>query len=210
MLKTETRTIKITPSWERLGRVPKWVDDNPPAPYTELTDLEFASVHGRIEIIEILLETGADVNARNPLWTSTPLMAATSGGHVKAVRFLIDYGADLEAKDSLGRNCLFTAVEFRYRKILQVLLNAGADVNVNDNWGVTPLMCAVILNSIKTVKILLAAGADVNAIDINGNIALDYVRYKRYSIPIIGDFYTSERNKEMVQILEEAMIKSSV
>ncbi len=206
----EAKTIKVTPSWEGLGRVPKWVEDTRPAPFTELTDLEFASVHGRIEIIKILLETGADINARNPLWTSTPLMAAASGGHAKAVQFLIDYGADLEAKDSLGRNCLFTAVEFRYRKVLEVLLNAGADVNVDDNWGVTPLMCAIILNTIKTVKFLLAAGADVNAVDINGNTALDYVRYKRYSIPIIGDFYTSERNKEMVQLLEEAMVKSSI
>jgi ankyrin repeat protein len=206
----EAKTIKVTPSWEGLGRVPKWVEDTRPAPFTELTDLEFASVHGRIEIIKILLETGADINARNPLWTSTPLMAAASGGHAKAVQFLIDYGADLEAKDSLGRTCLFTAVEFRYREIVQVLLDAGANANVSDDWGVTPIMCAVSLNNIKIAKILLAAGADVTAIERNGNTVSDFVSYKRYSIPIFGDFYTSERNKEMGRLLEEAKLKNGM
>ena len=57
------------------------------------------------------------------------------------------------------------------------------------------------------MKILLAASADVNATDADGNTVLDYVRYKRYSIPLIGDFYTSERNKQMIQLLEEAKLK---
>lgn len=210
MISTEIPTRKITPTWKGLGHVPKWVDDNPPTPYEELTDLEFASVHGRTEIIKILLEAGADINARNPLWASTPLMAAATGGSTEAIQFLIDYGADLEAKDLLGRNCLFRAVEFRYIKVVQILLSAGANMNVGDDWGVTPLMGAVLNNSIETVKILLVAGANVKATDKTGNTALDYVRYKRYSIPILGDFYTSERNKEMIQLLEEAKLKSRI
>jgi len=209
MLGNETRTIKFTASLENLGRVPKWFDDNRPAPFIELTDLEFAPAHGRIEIIKVLLKTGSDVNAKNHLWKSTPLMAAASNGHAEIVQFLIDYGADLEAESSVGRTCLFTAVEFRYKKVVKILLDSGAYVNAADFWGVTPLMCAVIANSIEIVKILLVAGADVKVTDKNGNTALEYVRYKRYSIPLLGDFYTNQRNKEMIQLLEEAKLKAA-
>jgi ankyrin repeat protein len=210
MLGNEAKTIKVTPSWEGLGRVPKWVEDTRPSPFTELTDLEFASAHGRTSIIKVLLDAGGDINAKSHKWATTPLRTATSYGETEAVQFLIDYGADLEVRDSLGRTCLFTAVEFRYREIVQVLLDAGANANVSDDWGVTPIMCAVSLNNIKIAKILLAAGADVNAIERNGNTVSDFVSYKRYSIPILGDFYTSERNKEMGRLLEEAKLKNGM
>lgn len=204
MSDNEIPTFKVTPAWKGLGRVPKWVDDYPPAPFTELTELESASFHGRIEIIKSLLEADVDINARNPLWKTTPLMAATSGGSTAAVQFLINNGADLEAKDLVGRSSLFTAVDFRHKEVMQILLDEGANVNTSDDWGVTLLMGAVLYNSIETVKVLLLAGADVNATDEKGNTAFDYVRYKRYSIPIIGDFFTKERNKEMIQLLEKA------
>ncbi|MGI8642462.1 MAG: ankyrin repeat domain-containing protein [Pyrinomonadaceae bacterium] len=211
MSSNETRKINRLTKWGfvRSDTIP--VEDSYPNPFGELTDLEFAAVHGRTGIIKVLIEAGADVNARSLIGLgSTPLRAATCSGQAEAVQLLIDYGTDLEAKDSLGKTCLFYAVEFGYRKVLQVLLDSGADVNVSDKWGQTLLSYAVLHNSIEFVKILLAASADVNATDTDGNTVLDYVRYKRSSIPFIGDFFTSERNKEMIQLLEEAKLKSGM
>lgn len=58
------------------------------------------------------------------------------------------------------------------------------------------------------VKILSAAGADVNAKDNNGKTALDHIRENRYSIPLLGVFYTNKRHKEIVKLLEETKAKS--
>lgn len=211
MSSNETRTINRLTKWGFVRSNTIRVEDNYPDPFGELTDLEFAAVHGRTGIIKVLLEAGADVNAKSLLGLeSAPLMAAVGGGHAEVVQLLIDYGADLEATDSLGKTCLFYAVEFGYRKVLQVLLDSGAEVNVSDKWGQTLLSYAVGHNSVEFVKILLAAGADVNATDRDGNTVLDYARYKRSNIPFIGDFFTSENNKEMIQLLEEAELKSGM
>lgn len=210
MSSNETRTINRLTKWGFVQSDTILVEDTYPDPFGELTDLEFAAVHGRTSVIKVLMDAGADVNARSLIGLgSTPLRAATCGGHAEAVQLLIDYGADLEATDSLGKTCLFYAVEFGYRKVLQVLLDFGADVNVSDKCGQTLLSYAVLHNSIEFVKILLATGADVNATDGNGNTVLDYARHKRYNIPLLGDFYTSQLNKEMVQLLEEAKLKGS-
>lgn len=69
-------------------------------------------------------------------------------------------------------------------------------------------MCAAVGGSIELVKILSAARADVNAKDNNGMTALDHVRNERYRIPLLGVFYTSRRNQEMIKLLEEAKTKS--
>jgi ankyrin repeat protein len=207
----ETRTINRLTKWGFVRSNTMSVEDAYPDPFGELTDLEFASAHGRTGIIKVLLEAGTDVNAKSPLGLeAAPLMAAVGGGHAEAVQLLIDYGADLEVRDSLGKTCLFYAVEFGYRKVLQVLLDSGADVNVSDKWRQTLLSYAVLHNSIEFVKLLLAAGANVNATDSDGNTVLDYARHKRNNIPFIGDFFTNEHDKEMIQLLEEAKLKNGM
>lgn len=210
MSSNEIKTYKFKMGWWVSRPVSVPIDGALPELFEELTDLEFAAAHGRIGIIKVLLEAGADVNAKSHWRKSTPLMAAANGGQAEAVQFLINSRADLKVKDSLGRTCLFDAVGSRDKKTLQVLIDSGADVNASDDWGITPLMCVAVGNSIELVKILLAAGADVNAKDNYGKTALDHVRDKRYSIPLLGDFYTSKRHKEMAQLLEEAKLKDGV
>lgn len=209
MSSNEIQTFKFPDGWGRRPTVVP-IDGVYPEPFGELTDLEFAASHGRIGIIKVLLETGADVNAKSRWRGFTPLMTAASSGQAEAVQFLINFGAELEAKDLLGRTCLFNAIESRHKKTVQVLIDSGANVNMSDDWGITPLMCAAVGKSIESVKILLAASADVNATDTDGNTVLDHMRYKRSSIPFVGDFFTSEHNKEMIQLLEEAKLKSSM
>lgn len=207
MSSNEIRTFKFPEGWGwRPVALP--IDGIDPEPFGELTDLEFAAAHGRIGIIKILLKAGADVNAKSHWWKSTPLMTATSNGQAEAVQFLINSGANMEAKDWLGRTCLFNAVESRHEKIMRVLIDSGADVNASDDWGITPLMCAAVGKSIESVKILLAASADVNSTGTDGNTVLDHMRYKRSSIPFVGDFFTNKRNKEMIQLLEEAKLRA--
>jgi ankyrin repeat protein len=60
--------------------------------------LHIAAIHGRIEVAALLLERGADVNARC-LGGATPLHYTSWKGQVEMATFLLDHGADLRALD---------------------------------------------------------------------------------------------------------------
>ena len=56
-------------------------------------------------VLRLLLERGADVNARTKVG-STPLHMASSRGALEIVRLLLEYGADVEAKDDDGQTAI--------------------------------------------------------------------------------------------------------
>ena len=150
--------------------------------------------------VAVLIEAGADVNARdNDCWTA--LMHAARWGRFEAVKVLIEAGADVNARDNDGRTPLMHASDSEIVKVLieagadvnardnngrtplmrvsdseavKVLIEAGADVNAQDSYGETPLMCASDWGRSEAVKALIEAGADVNAQDSYGRTALMY------------------------------------
>lgn len=62
-----------------------------------------AAVLGKVPIVELLLQTGADPNLPDVQYRFTPLMWAASAGNAETVRFLLEQGADPMLADSRGR-----------------------------------------------------------------------------------------------------------
>jgi ankyrin repeat protein len=62
--------------------------------------LMIASRTGNVEAIRVLLEAGADVNAKETLRGTTPLMWAADEGHAPAIQVLIENGADIKARSN--------------------------------------------------------------------------------------------------------------
>jgi ankyrin repeat protein len=60
-----------------------------------------ASRTGNIEAIKVLIDHGANVNAKETLRGTTPLMWAADEGHAPAIQFLIQHGADIKARSNL-------------------------------------------------------------------------------------------------------------
>ena len=60
--------------------------------------------------MKYLVDSGADVNARNDTESATVLHWAAIGGNVRAVHFLATHGADVFASDKRGYNLLLHAV----------------------------------------------------------------------------------------------------
>ncbi len=60
-----------------------------------------ASRTGNVEAIKVLIDHGAQVNAKETLRGTTPLMWAADEGHAPAIQFLIQHGADINAKSAL-------------------------------------------------------------------------------------------------------------
>ena len=63
--------------------------------------LNLAAIYGDPKMISILLEKGAELNARSPQ-ASTPLHRAVSNGNFEAVKYLVTAGADPRAETSTG------------------------------------------------------------------------------------------------------------
>ena len=115
-------------------------DDGPDE--SEDTLLTMASAWGRANIVEFLIENGADLEARDD-GGNTALVCAASSTDGKCIRLLIGAGADINAEGDLG-NILEIIYEEEFEwadpELLALLLDAGADLNeVNRYTGVTHL-----------------------------------------------------------------------
>src|SRR5580765_4055451 len=111
------------------------------------TALIWASRSGSIEAINLLLDSGADVNRPGSTgddWDATPLQHAILQRQPAAVRVLVDRGADLNRGAGPGSlKPLLLAAGDTDPAILKLLLAHGADPTVEDEHGATPLSRAV-------------------------------------------------------------------
>jgi predicted LPLAT superfamily acyltransferase len=124
-------------------------------------DIFGASMWGHTQTVAMLLENGADVNAKNNDG-KTVLMLASWYGHTETVAMLLEKGADVNAKMK-GETALHMASFLGHTETVAILLDAGADANEKLPFGTTALIWASERGHPETVRILLERGADVNA-----------------------------------------------
>jgi ankyrin repeat protein len=91
------------------------------------TPLILASRSGRAEMVETLLNAGADPNQATSTG-ATPLMLAAGSGSVDAVSTLLARKADVNARESLrGETALMFAAASNRAEVAELLLSNGAD-----------------------------------------------------------------------------------
>jgi ankyrin repeat protein len=64
------------------------------------TPLHVASIQGEQDIVSLLIQHGADVNALGGDHQITPLHGAAASGHVDVAKDLVAAGADLKVRDT--------------------------------------------------------------------------------------------------------------
>jgi ankyrin repeat protein len=133
-----------------------------------------ASEAGYAEVVRILLEHGATVDAKEPTTEFTALIYASKEGHTETVRALLAKGADINVEDVFGKSPLIHALFGDHLETAKVLLDHGADVNTSWANGRTLLTKAASEGQLDKVQFLVMSGADVNAIDVYKKTALDY------------------------------------
>jgi len=155
-----------------------------------------------LEVIELLIERGANVNARTREWPynrtsftsdlswvdmtgQTPFLRAALAGDTTTMRLLLAHGADPSIATFEGTTALMAAagvnwtVAQTYTESPQALLDAiqicldhGADVNAVNSMGVTAMIGAANRGSNDIIRFLHSKGAQLEVVDKQGRSPL--------------------------------------
>src|SRR5688572_9120255 len=114
--------------------------------------------------VRLLLDNGADVNARSQQGMSPLFIAAAHSGNVDVIRLLLERGADANAPGPAGLTAaLIMSANANDIASAKLLLKKGANAKAKGAFGFTALIGAAGHGNPELVKLLRAHGADVNA-----------------------------------------------
>ena len=133
-----------------------------------------AAGFAKIEIIEMLIRAGADLNrpwyannymgyafGRKKGWDTDGTKLRSGTDRVEVLNLFFDKGADPNLANWLGVTYLHKLASAGNNELVRLLIGRGADINVvDDEWRSTPLGWAARMGHLETVRLLLELGAD--------------------------------------------------
>ncbi|PKY01209.1 ankyrin [Aspergillus campestris IBT 28561] len=152
------------------------------------TPLSWATAYGHEELVNMLLEQGANRNSMNR-FGFTPLFYAAVGGRVGILKSLIMAGADVNIADKNGRTPLFHAAagdsshmmslafEGDCLASVRLLLEYGASATQIDNFGQTPLFAAASNGRDSVAKLLIEHNAHLDYATAPDSVQFDPLAY---------------------------------
>ncbi len=140
--------------------------------------LHFVAYYDSPELVQVLLDSGAEVDLRCGPYGSTPLHLAARQGRTESVRILLDAGADIHAVTGTGDlSALHLAAPWGSVETVQLLIQHGAELNAVSDRGATALHQAAQgtepMATAAIVAALLDAGADATIRNTRGQTAYD-------------------------------------
>jgi len=137
--------------------------EDPEAGSSVAESLLFQAVEaGDLELVQALIDAGADVNAALP-GDGSPLIQAAVDGALALTQLLIERGADVNLGVPGDGSPLIAAARNGHVEVLGLLLQTGATIDLVIEGDENPLIQASGNGHLEAVKLLVVAGADVNA-----------------------------------------------
>jgi len=166
-------------------RVAQLIRENPDVVHeqdsNDLRDfpIHTAAIAGETEIVEMLLDAGADIEAGD-IDNTTPLGDAAIHGHSETASLLIERGADVNRRDRNAAYPLSFAVSGGDTTIVEMLLAAGSDLYHRSRYGLSLLHMAAAQNMRGLVDRLLEAKEDVNCRSAAGEVPLHWTAARQH------------------------------
>lgn len=154
-----------------------------------MTNLMITSYFGHYVIVKVLLEKGAEVNAKVGRYYRTALSLAAENGHDSVVKLLLDKGAKINSEDGrYHRTALSFAAENGHNSVVKLLLDKGAKVDSSD-YSQTPLLWAAKNGHESVVKLLLqeAANIDVKGIFLRAPLSFAACKCHKAIVKLLLD-----------------------
>lgn len=141
--------------------------------------MSLACRQGKLDIVELLLESGVNVDYRNKAG-NTPLLEACSQGHKDVAEYLLDHEASIDAAtDTTSDSALTWACTLGNESIVQLLLTRKSNVEHRTKDGCTALMFAALAGHVDVATLLLDCKANINVeSDSNKDSPLTFACWK--------------------------------
>ncbi|XP_026800459.2 CARD- and ANK-domain containing inflammasome adapter protein [Pangasianodon hypophthalmus] len=138
----------------------------------EVKSILFKAVQRNLDgIVAALIDSGADVNARNDLGY-TPLLLAIELSNLEVFKVLISNKAQLDKRLPNQMSALHLAIQSGSMPITELLLDMGMDPNIIGPKERMPLHLSALHNQPALMALLLHKGAQINAVTQDGLTAL--------------------------------------
>lgn len=111
------------------------------------------------ESVQILLNAGAEIEARAEATGNSALIFAALEGYINIVQILLDRNADIDARNNNGESALMLAAARGRPDVVRLLLQRGADISVKDKFENTALHNAEKHGGPEVTQLLRSAGA---------------------------------------------------
>lgn len=142
-----------------------------------MTPLNLAASRGRVEIVEKLLEMGADASIGDSE-NSQPIHNAAVSGHNEVIERLLAHGVDINVQDDNGMTAMIFSISYARQETFEYLLESGADVQKRNNNGLAALHYAAAGGRTEIIKRLIEKGADIDAQTYTGETSLHYAVWR--------------------------------
>jgi hypothetical protein len=153
-------------------------------------------VQSRPDITALLLQTGANPNARD-LFGQTALLSAVARGRSRFALLLLEQHADPQASDDAGNTPLHLAARRGDAAVVAALLARGADPRVRNATAATPSDEAARAGHAKTAAAIAAAAS------MNRRVAMSRMSARRGT-------RTPKRRPELLRIVPPAPAAVSI
>ncbi|OJJ97352.1 hypothetical protein ASPACDRAFT_10995, partial [Aspergillus aculeatus ATCC 16872] len=140
---------------------------------TRRTALLVASQNANAEVVELLLQRNARVDATDKSG-STALHLAASRGHCNVLELLLPEFLDIDVRNSNGQTALWLAAYYGHVDAARLLIACHAKLNARADSQTTALHAAAKQGDAAIIQLLVSAGADVEAKDGMMMTALHY------------------------------------